>query len=183
MIETLSELAQPILQHWSTFDLMSGDWMVLGQESVESAGTVAEAVEVNGVGVAADGPGVEAGGPGEATDPVDPADQPFLVRLLNNPLFLPAGVMLIFYLVFLGPERRRKLEEAKRLAAIGKNDRVVTSGGIHGVVVSAPQNSDVLTVRIDDNNNIRVKVSRWALTAVKDESEKDGSGKSGKDDR
>ncbi len=97
----------------------------------------------------------------EAAEP-----KPFVLQLMENPLFPIAGILLIFYLTLIAPERRRKAEEAKRMAAIGKNDRVITAGGLHGTVVNAPTDSDVVTVRLDDNGTLRVKVSRWALTAV-----------------
>jgi preprotein translocase subunit YajC len=96
------------------------------------------------------------------------ADKPFILQLMENPLFPIAGVILIFYLTLIVPERRRKAEEAKRLAAIKKNDRVVTSGGLHGTIVSAPSDSDVVTVKLDESGTLRVKVSRWALSVVEE---------------
>jgi preprotein translocase subunit YajC len=104
----------------------------------------------------------------EAAEP-----KPFILQLMENPLFPIAGIMLIFYLTLIAPERRRKAAEAKRLAAITKNDRVVTSGGLHGTVVSAPSDSDVVTLRLDDSGTIRVKVSRWALSIVEEKKPKD----------
>jgi len=100
--------------------------------------------------------------------PAADAETSFLVQLVNNPLLPMVGIIAIFYLVFVIPERRRKTEEAKRMASIKKNDRVITAGGLHGTVVNAPSDSDVVTVRLDDNGTLRVKVSRWALTVVAD---------------
>lgn len=100
--------------------------------------------------------------------PADGSSRPFLVQLMDNPMIPMVGVIAIFYLVFIVPERRRKAEEAKRMAAIKKNDRVITSGGLHGTVVNAPGDSDVVTVRLDDSGTLRVKVSRWALTVVEE---------------
>lgn len=96
------------------------------------------------------------------------APKPFLLQLMENPLFPIAGVLLIFYLTLIAPERRRKAEEAKRMAAISKNDRVITAGGLHGTVVSAPVDSDVVTIRLDESGTVRVKASRWALTVVEE---------------
>ena len=100
----------------------------------------------------------EEAGP-EAVEP-----KPFLLQLMENPVFPIAGILLIFYFTLIAPERRRKAEEAKRMAAITKNDRVITAGGLHGTVVSAPTDSDVVTVRLDESGTLRVKVSRWAVT-------------------
>ena len=47
-----------------------------------------------------------------APEAVEP--KPFLLQLVENPLFPIAGILLIFYLTLIGPERRRKAEEAKK---------------------------------------------------------------------
>ena len=99
--------------------------------------------------------------------------KPLILQLMENPLFPIAGIMLIFYLTLIGPERKRKAAEAKRIAGITKNDRVITSGGLHGTVVSAPADSDVVTIRLDESGTLRVKVSRWALTSVEEKKPKD----------
>ena len=104
----------------------------------------------------------------EAADP-----KPFILQLMENPLFPIAGIMLIFYLTLLAPERRRKAAEAKRIAGITKNDRVITSGGLHGTVVSAPSDSDVVTIRLDESGALKVKVSRWALSVIEEKKPKD----------
>lgn len=104
----------------------------------------------------------------EAAEP-----KPFVLQLMENPLFPIVGIMLIFYLTLIAPERRRKAEEAKRIAGITKNDRVVTAGGLHGTVVNAPSDGDVVTIRLDESGTLRVKVSRWALTVVEEKKAKE----------
>ncbi len=90
----------------------------------------------------------------------------FLTGLLNNPLILPVGLLVIFYLVFIAPERRRRAEEAKMMAALKKNDRVVTVGGIHGTVVATAPDSDVVTLRIDESSNTRIRLNRTAIAKI-----------------
>ena len=99
--------------------------------------------------------------------------KPFILQMMENPLFPIVGIMLIFYLTLIAPERRRKAEEAKRIAGITKNDRVITAGGLHGTVVSASTDSDIVTIRLDESGALRVKVSRWALTAVEEKKPKE----------
>ncbi|MEM6980164.1 MAG: preprotein translocase subunit YajC [Planctomycetota bacterium] len=93
-------------------------------------------------------------------------DRPFIQRLFDNPLLLPIGLLAIFYVTFWLPERRRKAEEAARLAAIKKNDRVITAGGLHAVVVAAAPDSDVVTLKIDEGGNTRVKINRTSISKV-----------------
>jgi len=93
-----------------------------------------------------------------------------LGMLFENPL-LPIGILFfMFYFIVLNPEKKRKRKEQQMLAQIGKNDRVVTAGGIHGVVVSARPESQVITIRIDDKQNVRIRVNRSAIARVGDDS-------------
>ncbi|MGB7346121.1 MAG: preprotein translocase subunit YajC [Pirellulaceae bacterium] len=95
-------------------------------------------------------------------------------KILSNPLILPIGLFLIFYLTFLAPERKRKAEEAKMMSTLEKNDRVITVGGIHGTVVST--GDGVVTLRIDENGNTRIKVNQTAIaTKIQDKKEKDAA--------
>jgi preprotein translocase subunit YajC len=74
---------------------------------------------------------------------------------------VPFGAMLlIFYFLLIRPQSKRQREHEKMLTALGKGDRVVTSGGLHGVVVGAEK--DVLTLEIAAlrGEKVRVKVDR-----------------------
>lgn len=101
----------------------------------------------------------------EAGEPAA-AEPTFVQRLLSNPLLLPIALFVIFYLTFIAPERRRKADEANLISKLAKNDRVITVGGLHGVIVSASADSDVLTLKIDEAGNTRVKVNRSAISSV-----------------
>ena len=99
----------------------------------------------------------------------DPAAQPQPSFL--SPLTLVAGFFFLFYFIVIAPERRKKAEEAKMMSALKKNDRVVTIGGIHGVVASISDGSDVVTLKVDEGGNTRIKVNRSAIGQVIDPSE------------
>jgi len=77
-----------------------------------------------------------------------------------------------FWLMVLRPEQRKRKEAQKMLAALQQGDRVVTSGGIHGIVASLAETT--VTLRID---NFKMTVDRVAIVRlVRDEpaAEKDG---------
>jgi preprotein translocase subunit YajC len=78
--------------------------------------------------------------------------------------FLIIGVL--FYFMLIAPERRKRKEMEQLLANIKKNDQVVTIGGIVGTVVNASPNSAVVTLRVDDGNNTRIRVLRSAIARV-----------------
>jgi preprotein translocase subunit YajC len=81
-----------------------------------------------------------------------------------NMLFLIGGMILIMYFVLFRPQMKEQKRRREMLASVKKHDRVVTTGGIHGVVVSVSDNDVVL--KIDENNNVRVKFSRAAVSAI-----------------
>ena len=110
-----------------------------------------------------------------AQDNAAPQQVSPIVAILNNPLTLVIGLFLLFYFIVILPERRRKSDEAKLLSSLKKNDRVVTIGGIHGTVVAAPKEGGVVTIRIDENSNTRVKINRSAIARILSEPENEGA--------
>lgn len=98
----------------------------------------------------------------------DPAQQPALSpiqQILSSPFLLLGSLMALFYFIVLVPERRRKASEMDRLAGIKKNDRIVTVGGIHGVV-AAVNEGETLTIRLDESGNSKMKIDRKAVARV-----------------
>ena len=58
------------------------------------------------------------------------------------------------------------------MSALKKNDKVLTSAGIYGTVVSVDDDSDRVVLRIDDDRNVKVAFSRVSVVRVFDGSEK-----------
>jgi preprotein translocase subunit YajC len=73
---------------------------------------------------------------------------------------------ILFYLMLVRPERRKRAELDNMLKSLKKNDRVVTVGGIFGTVVQASQDADEVTLRIDESNNTRIRVLRSSISRV-----------------
>lgn len=68
-------------------------------------------------------------------------------------------IFVIFYFLLIRPQTKRQKEHEEMLKKLDKGDRVVTSGGIHGVVVGVTD--DVLTLEIGAaGQKLRVKVDR-----------------------
>jgi preprotein translocase subunit YajC len=87
-----------------------------------------------------------------------------LQDFLTSPFLLLGGLMALFYFIVLVPERRRKAEETARLGGIKKNDRIVTIGGIHGVVSALE--ADTVTIRLDENGTNKMKIDRKAVARI-----------------
>jgi len=64
-------------------------------------------------------------------------------------------VIGIFYFMMIRPQKAEQKKHQQMLEALGKNDEVITSGGIHGTVVGVKDK--VVTLRVDDNVKIDVE--------------------------
>ena len=76
-------------------------------------------------------------------------------------MFIPMiAIFLIMYFLLIRPQQRRQKEQEQLLKSIEKGDRIVSSGGLHGVVVGT--SDDVLTVEIASvkGERVRVKLDR-----------------------
>jgi preprotein translocase subunit YajC len=103
----------------------------------------------------------------------------------QNMLILMVLMFVVFYFVLLRPQQKReKTERRKReemLKNLKKNDRVVTRGGICGLVASVTD-EDVV-VKVDEKNDVRVRFLRDAiLNVVAEEDEKKDEKKDDKKD-
>ena len=80
-------------------------------------------------------------------------------------MLLPFILMfVVMYFLILRPQKRKEIERKALLSRVKKNDRVVTAGGIHGVITSVRENEIIL--RIDDAKDIKVKIDRSAVATV-----------------
>ncbi len=87
-------------------------------------------------------------------------------QLLGGP-WIPLGmVMVLFYVLMIRPERRKRAALAQMLKNLKKNDRVVTIGGILGTVVNIQKDSDVVVLKVDDSGNARLRFQRSAIARV-----------------
>ena len=68
----------------------------------------------------------------------------------------------IFYFLLIRPQQKKAKMHKAMLAAIKKGDRVVSSGGLHGVVTGIAD--DVVTMEIAPK--VRVKVSRGSIAGI-----------------
>lgn len=79
-------------------------------------------------------------------------------------LFYLLPVLLVLMLFRSGAKQKRDLQKA--LAALKKNDKVVTAGGILGVVVAIKDNEDEVTLKVDDTSNTRIRVLRSSIVRI-----------------
>ena len=89
-----------------------------------------------------------------------------LSSLLSSPLPMLVVVGVLMYLMILRPDSKKRKEAEAMLSNLKKNDPVVTIGGICGTVVNVNPGSAVVTIRVDDGTNTRLRVLRSAIARV-----------------
>jgi preprotein translocase subunit YajC len=93
-------------------------------------------------------------------DPAGPPPPEFLRTLVQT---LPiALVLLAAYLLLFRPEREKLRHQQELLAALKKNDRVITTSGIYGTVANVDRDADRVTLKIDDNARLTVTLASIA---------------------
>lgn len=80
--------------------------------------------------------------------------------------FLLVGVLA--WTLLYKPERERLKRQQDLLAALKKNDRVLTSAGIYGTVANVDRESGRVTLKVDDAANVKIQVALSSIASVLD---------------
>lgn len=80
-----------------------------------------------------------------------------------GPIVMMVAVFAIFYFLLIMPQQRKQKKWAEMLTHIKPGDRVVTSGGLAGVVMSAKDDTLVLRIAPD---NIKLEVARSSVVTL-----------------
>jgi preprotein translocase subunit YajC len=95
--------------------------------------------------------------------------QSFSEAFFSNPLNLVLLAFVAVYLfIFFLPKPGKKEQQAlqERLANLKKNDRVVLTSGIHGIVANIHSESGTVSLRVDESSNAKITVDRSAIRSV-----------------
>jgi preprotein translocase subunit YajC len=100
----------------------------------------------------------------------------FLLLLQAGPFDSPLApiilMVVIFYLVLFMPMRKRQRKTERMLKNLSNGDRVVTTGGLIGTIVSVSEDDNSLTLRVKPDN-VKLQFSRGAVTGLIGEEEKE----------
>ncbi|MBI3824023.1 MAG: preprotein translocase subunit YajC [Planctomycetes bacterium] len=96
--------------------------------------------------------------------------------LFTSPMF-PILLMVVafIFLIILPAQRRQRKEQEALMSNLKKNDEVVTTAGIIGIVTNISDNGEQVTLKIDDNARMRVLKSAIVRIMKKDEPAKDAA--------
>jgi len=75
-------------------------------------------------------------------------------------------VFVLFYFLIIVPQRKRQRAVDEMLNNLKAGDKVVTSGGLYGQVVSVRE--DKRTVQLKVAENVRLEVARTAISGLQE---------------
>lgn len=82
-------------------------------------------------------------------------------------IFFIVAMVAIMYFLIIRPQKKQEKETKQMLAKLSKGDKIVTIGGIYGVVSSVKDNSVVVKVDTD----AKIEFTKTAIARVVNESE------------
>jgi preprotein translocase subunit YajC len=66
--------------------------------------------------------------------------------LFGNPMIMMVLMVVMFYFLLIRPQQRQRKELEKRISALQKGDRVITTAGIHALVHNVGEKTVTLKV-------------------------------------
>jgi preprotein translocase subunit YajC len=88
----------------------------------------------------------------------------------TSTLYLVGFLVLIFalfYFVMIRPQRKRQKDQQNMISALQKGDRVITAGGIFGVIESIREDSVVIKVE----GGTLLRVAKSSIMVLKDQNQ------------
>jgi preprotein translocase subunit YajC len=75
-------------------------------------------------------------------------------------------IPILFYWLIIRPQQQQEKSRRSMIDALKKNDKVLTSGGIYGTVVSVDSNADRVVLRVDDERGLRLTFTKSSVARV-----------------
>ncbi|HVN92575.1 MAG TPA: preprotein translocase subunit YajC [Terracidiphilus sp.] len=72
-------------------------------------------------------------------------------------------VILLLYLMMIRPQQKRQKQWQQMLAGIKSGDRITTTGGIRGIIISLKDDTIIIRVAPD---NLKLEVAKNAIASV-----------------
>jgi preprotein translocase subunit YajC len=71
-------------------------------------------------------------------------------------------IFIIMYFVMFRPQKKRQEQQQKLMASLKTGDRVVTNGGIHGLISNVKDTTVIIKVA----DNVKIEMEKSAVTTV-----------------
>jgi preprotein translocase subunit YajC len=83
-------------------------------------------------------------------------------------LLLP--IPFLFYFLIIVPQRQQEKKRRSMIDGMKKNDRVLTSGGIYGTVITVDPKNDKVVLRVDDERGVKLAFTLVSVARVLEQS-------------
>ncbi|MGP1444570.1 preprotein translocase subunit YajC [Treponema sp.] len=91
---------------------------------------------------------------------------PLLQQAASGGSFVPLValglIFVIFYVFIIGPQKKEQKKTQEMISGAQKGDKIITIGGIHGVITSVKENTIIL--KVDDG--CKLEMNRSAIATV-----------------
>jgi len=88
-------------------------------------------------------------------------------ELFGSSMMVPmAIIMVLFYFMILRPQKNKDQSFKSMIEGLKEKDRIVTVGGIHGVVTNVQRDRDEVTVRIDESTGTKIRIGSSAIARL-----------------
>jgi preprotein translocase subunit YajC len=84
-------------------------------------------------------------------------------------IFVMGAIMLVGYLLLVRPMKRQEADRQAMAKNLRKNDKVLTTAGIYGTVITASETEDEVVVKVDDNTRLRMLKGSIARNLTREE--------------
>ncbi|GAB1467821.1 preprotein translocase subunit YajC [Candidatus Cloacimonadota bacterium] len=84
----------------------------------------------------------------------------------GSTMIFMVAMFAILYFLMIRPQQKRAKELQKMLESLQVNDKVLTSSGIYGRVVSLKPDKGIVVVEIDETNKVRVEFQKSAIVTI-----------------
>jgi preprotein translocase subunit YajC len=75
-------------------------------------------------------------------------------------------IPVLFYFMMIRPQQQQERKRRAMIDGLKKNDKVVTTGGIFGTVVSVDGTADRVVLRVDDEKGVKLSFTRSSVARV-----------------
>lgn len=82
---------------------------------------------------------------------------------MQSQLIAIALIFAVFYFLLIRPQKKAQDTHKKMLAALKKNDEIITVGGIHGTIANVKDTT--VTLKVDDD--VKVEIQKSGIASVK----------------
>jgi preprotein translocase subunit YajC len=79
-----------------------------------------------------------------------------------------APIPVLFYFFFIRPQQQQETKRRSMLDTMKKNDKVVTTGGMYGTVMSVDATQDKVVLRVDDERGVKLAFTKASIARVID---------------